>query len=76
MAVLEKLYADTKRITVGPALEDGFLPTNMLMGQDNLHICVRGSGDMISLTAVFDNLGKGASGAAVQNMCLALGLDE
>ena len=76
MAVLEKHYADTKRITVGPALEDGFLPTNMLMGQDNLHICVRGSGDMISLTAVFDNLGKGASGAAVQNMCLALGLDE
>ena len=76
MNVLEKHYAGCNRITVGPAMEDGFLPSNMLMGQDNLHICVRGSGDQISLTAVFDNLGKGASGAAVQNMCLALGLDE
>ena len=73
---LEKHYAGSKLITVGPALEDGFLPSNMLMGQDSLHICVRGSGDQISMTAVFDNLGKGASGAAVQNMCLALGLEE
>ena len=35
-----------------------------------------GNDDQITLTSVFDNLGKGASGAAVQNMNIALGLDE
>ena len=37
---------------------------------------VAGSEDQITVTAVFDNLGKGASGAAVQNMNLMLGFEE
>ena len=35
-----------------------------------------GSDEQITITALFDNLGKGASGAAVQNMNLILGLPE
>lgn len=48
---------------------------NKLAGSDELEIYVTGSGERCLLTAVFDNLGKGAAGAAVQNMELMLGLD-
>ena len=37
---------------------------------------VYGNADRILLVARFDNLGKGASGAAIQNMNLVLGVDE
>ena len=39
-------------------------------------VSVFGNGDRILLTARFDNLGKGASGAAIQNMNILLGVDE
>ena len=39
-------------------------------------VSVSGNEDRILLTAVYDNLGKGASGAAIQNMNLVLGVDE
>ena len=41
-----------------------------------MEISVSGSEERILLTARFDNLGKGASGAAIQNMNIRLGLDE
>ena len=41
-----------------------------------MEILVYGYEDQIGVTALFDNLGKGASGAAVQNMNIMLGLDE
>ena len=41
-----------------------------------VEISVFGGEGRILLTARFDNLGKGASGAAIQNMNIALGLDE
>ena len=41
-----------------------------------MEILVNGNDERILLTARFDNLGKGASGAAIQNMNIALGLDE
>ncbi len=41
-----------------------------------MQVSVLGNGDRILLTAVFDNLGKGASGAAIQNMNIRLGLEE
>ena len=41
-----------------------------------MQISVSGNADRIILTARFDNLGKGASGAAVQNMNILLGCDE
>lgn len=53
-----------------------FLSANKLAGTNNLEIIVSGNEDRILLAAVFDNLGKGASGAAVQNMNIMFGLDE
>ena len=54
----------------------GFVPANLLSGRDDLRIFVGGNEDRITVSAVFDNLGKGASGAAIQNMNLMFGLDE
>ncbi len=45
-------------------------------GQNDLELIVTGSGRQTIVTALFDNLGKGASGAAVQNMNIMLGFDE
>lgn len=47
-----------------------------LAGTDELHIFVCGHETQTTVTALFDNLGKGASGAAVQNMDIMLGLDR
>jgi N-acetyl-gamma-glutamyl-phosphate reductase len=52
------------------------LEANYNIGTNNLEISVSGGDDTILLTSRFDNLGKGASGAAVQNMNIMLGLDE
>lgn len=56
--------------------EDAMLAANALSGKDTMQVSVLGNGDRILLTAVFDNLGKGASGAAIQNMNIRLGLEE
>jgi len=45
-------------------------------GTNRLELYVFGSDDEVRLVARLDNLGKGASGAAVQNLNIALGLDE
>ncbi len=58
------------------AQEEGFLAANTLAGTNFLEIIITGNEERILLTARLDNLGKGASGAAVQNMNIALGLDE
>ena len=47
-----------------------------MAGKDSLEIFVYGNSERITITALFDNLGKGASGAAVQNMNLMLGFEE
>ncbi len=52
------------------------LYANELAGTNELHIVVCGNDEHTTVTALFDNLGKGASGAAVQNMNIALGIDE
>lgn len=56
--------------------EDGFLSAGRRAGFDDMEISVFGSGERITLVSRFDNLGKGASGAAIQNMNLVLGLPE
>lgn len=56
--------------------ESGFLCANALNGTNHLEIFVNGNEERILLVSRLDNLGKGASGAAIQNMNLALGLDE
>ena len=58
------------------AAEGGFLSANALSGRDDMQITVCGNEERILLVARFDNLGKGASGAAIQNMNIMLGLDE
>ncbi|MCI8771583.1 MAG: N-acetyl-gamma-glutamyl-phosphate reductase [Lachnospiraceae bacterium] len=54
----------------------GFLPGNGLSGWDGLKIYVTGNKERVVLSAQFDNLGKGASGAAIQCMNLVLGCSE
>ena len=56
--------------------ESGFLAANTLEGTNLLEVFVNGNDEQLLLSARLDNLGKGASGAAVQNMNIALGLDE
>ena len=58
------------------ATEGGFLSSAALSGRDDLEVSVYGNDERIVLVARFDNLGKGASGAAIQNMNLALGCAE
>ena len=54
----------------------GFIGSNNLASKDTLQIFVNGNEEQLMLTARLDNLGKGASGAAVQNMNLMLGFEE
>lgn len=75
LALYREKYADSKFISVGTE-ESGFIAANTLNGTNRMQILVHGSGEQLLLTSRFDNLGKGASGAAIQNMNIALGLDE
>jgi len=56
--------------------EGGFLSAAACSGRDDMEITVNGNSERALLTARFDNLGKGASGAAIQNMNLLMGLNE
>ncbi len=56
--------------------EAGFLSACAFSGKDNMEITVCGNEERILLVSRFDNLGKGASGAAIQNMNVLLGVDE
>lgn len=60
----------------GAADADGLLSAGALAGRDDMEISVFGNDERILLVSRFDNLGKGASGAAIQNMNIALGLPE
>ena len=54
----------------------GFLSACAFLGRDDLEVSVFGNEERILLVSRFDNLGKGASGAAIQNMNLVLGMEE
>lgn len=77
---LADYYAGEQFIQVCPVeneiSQSGFLPGNGLSGWDGLKIFVTGNEDRIVVSSQFDNLGKGASGAAIQCMNLVLGCDE
>ena len=80
-ATLAEYYAGERFIKVMPYPADDYLKNGFMTFTDcndtnNLEIFVFGSEERILLSARFDNLGKGASGAAVQNMNLVLGVDE
>ena len=72
--VLAAHYAGSAFVSV--TREEGYISANTLNGTNRMQLIVNGGVERILLTARFDNLGKGASGAAIQNMNLALGLDE
>ncbi len=56
--------------------EGGFLSAGKMSGRDDMEITVCGNDERILLISRFDNLGKGASGAAIQNMNILLGVNE
>ncbi len=55
--------------------ENGFASANALEGKDSMEISVSGNEERILLIARYDNLGKGASGAAVECMNISLGCE-
>ena len=55
---------------------DGGVYGNMMSGKDDMIVTVSGNEERILLISCFDNLGKGASGAAIQNMNIVLGLPQ
>ena len=72
-----KYYAKQNFIKVSNISEvPQFLAANELSGTNDLKIYINGNYEQIIIAAVFDNLGKGASGAAVQNMNIMFGFDE
>ena len=56
--------------------EEGFLAANAWADCDTMQVMGEGNDERILLVSRFDNLGKGASGAAIQNMNIVLGLQE
>lgn len=77
----KKQYAGSKIVKVSDlgaekeSMGDTYA-ANYKSGKDDLEIFVNGNDERIIVTSLFDNLGKGASGAAIQNMNIVLGLDE
>ncbi len=76
-AALAEYYAGQKLVTVAPfGGEEPVIYASTLAGHDSMQLIVCGHEEQTIVTALFDNLGKGASGAAVQNMNIMLGLEE
>lgn len=75
--MLARYYEGEALVQVQPyEKEAAYLAANTMAGKDSLTLVVSGHEEQIIVTALFDNLGKGASGAAVQNMNLMLGFPE
>lgn len=75
---LAEFYADTYFVKVMPEGEpaDGFIGANNISGTNNMQIFVNGNDERLILCSRLDNLGKGASGAAVQCLNIMMGIDE
>ena len=70
-------YEGQKLVSVAPlGGDESVLYASTLAGKDSMRITVSGHENQTMVTALFDNLGKGASGAAIQNMNILLGVDE
>ena len=79
--ILAQTYASTRFVDVLPvpatgSLDGGYLSPTACNGTNRLEIAVFGSERQMLLTSRYDNLGKGAAGAAVQNLNLMLGCDQ
>ena len=77
---IRQLYADyyaTGLVRCSHSADpDGLLSAVAFSGRDDMQVGVYGNDERIVLIARFDNLGKGASGAAIQNMNILMGLPE
>lgn len=77
---IRQIYADYYRTGLvrycNSADPDGLLSAAAYAGRDDMQVGVYGNEDRILLISRFDNLGKGASGAAIQNMNILMGLPE
>ena len=70
-------YAGEKIVTVAPfGGDESLVYASTYAGKDTMRIQVSGHSEQTMVTTIFDNLGKGASGAAIQNMNILLGVDE
>ncbi len=70
-------YAGEKILSVAPlGGDEAVIYASTHAGKDTMRIQVSGHSEQAMVTAIFDNLGKGASGAAIQNMNILLGVDE
>lgn len=75
--VLREYYSGEALVRViGEPPADGFMYSNVMAGSNGIQLYVTGNDERMLLIAEYDNLGKGASGAAVQNMNIVLGTEE
>jgi len=75
-AVYREVYGDGMIRFVEEDGEEGFLSAAAFVGRDDMEVRVLGNAERVLLVSRFDNLGKGASGAAIQNMNILLGVPE
>ncbi len=77
---IKEIYADTYSGGLIKYCEcqdqGGYMSALSMSGRDDMIVSVYGYEERLLLVSSFDNLGKGASGAAIQNMNIALGLKE
>lgn len=80
LSCLKSHYADSPIVKVlgqdDVNAMGGFIPSNALSGKDGMQLMVLGNDERIQLVSLFDNLGKGSSGAALQCLNLMTGVDE
>ena len=78
--LFKNYYGDNNFVRVMPfnenGTESGFLSANHLSGKDYLEIYISGNDERINVAACLDNLGKGASGAAVEVMNMKIGKEK
>lgn len=74
--IYQKAYTGKVVKFVDENFENGFLSANSMENKDGMEISVYGNEERIVLVSRFDNLGKGASGAAIQNMNILLGIEQ
>lgn len=79
--IFTEYYADERFIKVLPfdeiiPLENGFLDAEGCINTNRFELYITGNEEQILVMTRFDNLGKGASGAAIQNMNIMLGMEE
>ena len=74
---LAEHYEGQKMVSVAPlGGDESLIYASTLANKDTMRIIVTGHEKQTMVTALFDNLGKGASGAAIQNMNIMMGIDE